>query len=67
MPQVTCDGEPLTLSDDIEGILFLYINSNMGGVDLWASGQSSAGLDVLKLHSWWLCYWSYMECNDCYR
>ena len=41
--QVTCDGEPLALPDDIEGVLFLNINSYMGGVDLWASGYSSAG------------------------
>ena len=40
---MTCDGEPLTLPDDIEGVLFLNINSYMGGVDLWASGYSSAG------------------------
>ncbi|KAL0025763.1 hypothetical protein WJX77_009943 [Trebouxia sp. C0004] len=41
--QVICDGEPLSLPDDIEGVLFLNINSYMGGVDLWASGYSSAG------------------------
>ena len=41
--QVICDGEPLALHDDIEGVLFLNINSYMGGVDLWASGHSSPG------------------------
>ena len=41
--QVICDGEPLDLPDDIEGVIFLNINSYMGGVDLWASGVSSAG------------------------
>ena len=41
--QVICDGEPLTLPDDIEGVLFLNINSYMGGVDLWASGVDSTG------------------------
>ncbi len=33
----------MSLPDDIEGVLFLNINSYMGGVDLWASGYSSAG------------------------
>ena len=41
--QVICDGEPLTLPDDIEGVLFLNINSYMGGVDLWASGVDGSG------------------------
>ena len=41
--QVICDGEPLALPDDIEGVLFLNIHSYMGGVDLWASGHSSPG------------------------
>ena len=36
-----CDGEPLELPDDIEGVLVLNINSYMGGVDLWASGFNS--------------------------
>lgn len=39
--QVVCDGEPLELPDDIEGVLILNINSYMGGVDLWASGFNS--------------------------
>lgn len=39
--QVMCDGEPLELPDDIEGVLILNINSYMGGVDLWASGVNS--------------------------
>lgn len=39
--QVVCDGEPLELPDDIEGVLILNINSYMGGVDLWASGVNS--------------------------
>ena len=38
-----CDGEPLSLPDDIEGVLFLNIHSYMGGVDLWASGVNSTG------------------------
>lgn len=41
--QVICDGEPLTLPNDIEGVLFLNINSYMGGVDLWASGVDNTG------------------------
>ena len=41
--KVICDGEPLTLPDDIEGVLFLNIHSYMGGVDLWASGVNSTG------------------------
>lgn len=41
--KVICDGEPLTLPDDIEGVLFLNINSYMGGVDLWASGVDNTG------------------------
>ena len=36
--QVECDGRPLDLPEDIEGLLLLNINSYMGGVDLWASG-----------------------------
>lgn len=39
--QVVCDGEPLELPDDIEGVLILNIHSYMGGVDLWASGVNS--------------------------
>ena len=38
---MVCDGEPLELPDDIEGVLILNINSYMGGVDLWASGFNS--------------------------
>ena len=41
--KVICDGEPLILPDDIEGVLFLNIHSYMGGVDLWASGVDSTG------------------------
>lgn len=41
--QVLCDGEPLELPEDIEGLLLLNINSYMGGVDLWASGAPQPG------------------------
>lgn len=41
--QVECDGKPLELPEDIEGILLLNINSYMGGVNLWASGAGQPG------------------------
>lgn len=41
--QVECDGEPIQLPKDIEGILLLNIPSYMGGVDLWASGHAADG------------------------
>jgi diacylglycerol kinase (ATP) len=36
--QIECDGSPLELPPDIEGVLFSNIPSYMGGVNLWASG-----------------------------
>ena len=38
--QLECDGAPIELPEDIEGILLLNLNSYMGGVDLWASGAA---------------------------
>ncbi|KAK9851856.1 hypothetical protein WJX84_011935 [Apatococcus fuscideae] len=37
--QVMCDGQPLQVPHDIEGILLLNISSYMGGANLWASGR----------------------------
>ncbi|KAK9855135.1 hypothetical protein WJX84_000838 [Apatococcus fuscideae] len=37
--QVICDGQPLQVPHDIEGILLLNISSYMGGANLWASGR----------------------------
>ena len=39
--QVTCDGQPLELPEDIEGLLVINIPSYMGGVALWASSTGS--------------------------
>jgi len=41
--QVECDGKPIVLPKDTEGILLLNIPSYMGGVDLWASGIPADG------------------------
>ena len=38
-----CDGKPIVLPKDTEGILLLNIPSYMGGVDLWASGIPADG------------------------
>ena len=41
--QIECDGKPIVLPKDTEGILLLNIPSYMGGVDLWASGLPADG------------------------
>ncbi len=36
--KIECDGVPLELPPDLEGVVILNIGSYMGGVDLWKSG-----------------------------
>ncbi|KAL4436134.1 hypothetical protein ABPG77_005582 [Micractinium sp. CCAP 211/92] len=41
--QVSCDGRPVVLPPDIEGLMVLNINSYMGGVDLWRNSYTLPG------------------------
>jgi diacylglycerol kinase (ATP) len=37
--RIECDGQPLVLPPEVEGVVVLNIGSYMGGVELWKSGR----------------------------